>query len=91
MTSSNSQNSFLRSLLEKERLCADGTNFIDLDRNLRIVLKHERREYVLDHHILEIEPDKIEEEEVKKYNKHLDDEHEVNTLMVAMMDGELQK
>ena len=91
MTSSNSQNSFLRSLLEKERLRADGTNFIDWDRNLRIILKHERREYVLDNPIPEDEPDKAKQDEVEAYQKHLDNEHEVNTLMLAMMDGELQK
>ena len=91
MTSSNSQNSFLRSLLDKERLRADGTNFIDWDRNLRIVLKHERREYVLDKPIPEQEPDKAKEDEVKAYNKYISDKHEVNALVVATMDGELQK
>jgi hypothetical protein len=89
MTSSNSQNSFLRSLLEKEHLRADGTNVIDWNRNLRIVLKHKRRKYVLDLLILKTEPDKEKTDEVKTYNKHLDDEHEVNTLMVVIMDGEL--
>jgi hypothetical protein len=58
---------------------------------LRIVLKHERREYVLDLPILETEPDKEKADEVKDYNKHLDDEHDVNTLLVAKIDGELPK
>jgi hypothetical protein len=58
---------------------------------LRIVLKHKRRKYVLDLPILKTEPDKEKIDEVKTYNKHLDDEHEVNTLMVVIMDGELQK
>ena len=90
MTTVNSSNSFLRSLLEKERLRADGTNFIDWDRNLRIVLKHERREYVLDKPIPE-KPAETEEKEYKEYEKHVEDEHEVNSLLIAMVDGELQK
>ena len=36
----------LRSLLEKEKL--NGTNFLDWFRNLRIVLKQERKEYVIE-------------------------------------------
>ena len=36
----------LRSILEKEKL--NGTNFIDWYRNLRIVLKQEKKEYVLE-------------------------------------------
>ena len=90
MTAVNSSNSFLRSLLEKERLCADGTNFIDWDRNVRIVLKHEQREYVLDKPIPE-KPAETQVKEYKEYEKHVDDEHEVNSLLIAMMDGEFQK
>jgi hypothetical protein len=74
--------------LEKERLRADGTNFIDWDRNLRIVLRHERREYVLDKPIPD-EPDKAKVDDYKVYEKHVDDEHEVNSLLIAMMEGEL--
>ncbi|KAK9010392.1 hypothetical protein V6N11_036903 [Hibiscus sabdariffa] len=36
----------LRSLLEKEKL--NGINFLDWFRNLRIVLKQERKEYVIE-------------------------------------------
>ena len=36
----------LRSILEKEKL--NGANFLDWERNLRIVLKHEKREHVID-------------------------------------------
>ena len=36
----------LRSLLEKEKL--NGTNFLDWFRNLRIVLKQERKEFVIE-------------------------------------------
>ena len=40
-----SVNSVLRGLLEKEKL--NGVNFLDWDRNLRLILKHERKEYIL--------------------------------------------
>ena len=36
----------LCSILEKEKL--SGTNFIDWYRNLRIILKQEKKEYVLE-------------------------------------------
>ena len=36
----------LRSILENDKL--NGTNFLDWYRNLRIVLKQERKEYILD-------------------------------------------
>ena len=91
MSTSNPSNSCLRSLLEKERLRADGSNFMDWDRNLRIVLKNERREYVLNTPLPETEPDKAKVDEVNAYKKHKEDEHEVNALILAMMDGELQK
>ena len=39
-------NTTLRSILDKEKL--NGTNFLDWHRNLRIVLKHERKLYVID-------------------------------------------
>ena len=38
----------LRSVLEKEKL--NGTNFIDWYRNLRIVLRQEKKDYVLEQH-----------------------------------------
>ena len=48
---SNSTSTFtLRSVLEKEKL--NGTNFLDWSRNLRIILKQERKMYVLDNEIL---------------------------------------
>ena len=44
MSSNSSSN--LRSILEKEKL--NGTNFVDWNRNLRIVLRQEKKEYVLE-------------------------------------------
>ncbi len=42
----NSQTLSLRLVLEKDKL--NGINFLDWYRNLRIVLKHERKLYVLE-------------------------------------------
>ena len=42
----NSNNFSVRSVLEKDKLT--GTNFLDWQRNLRIVLRQERKLYVLD-------------------------------------------
>ena len=46
MASNNASNLSLRSILEKDKL--NGTNFFDWYRNLRIVLKQESKEHVLD-------------------------------------------
>ena len=51
MTSNNTPTMSLRSILEKDKL--NGTNFLDWYRNLRIVLRQERKEYILDHPIPE--------------------------------------
>ena len=39
-------NTTLRSILDKEKL--NGKNFLDWYRNLRIVVKHERKLYMID-------------------------------------------
>ena len=46
MSSNTTYNLSLRSILKKDKL--NGTNFLDWYRNLRIVLKQERKEYILD-------------------------------------------
>ena len=46
MASNNSQTFSLRSVLEKEKL--NGTNFLDWSRNLRIVLKKEKKLLAID-------------------------------------------
>ena len=45
-TVSNTNNLSLRSILEKHKLT--GKNFLDWERNLQIVLRHERKWYVLE-------------------------------------------
>ena len=54
MTSNTTPTMSLRSILEKDKL--NRTNFLDWYRNLRIVLRQERKEYILDQSIQE-EPD----------------------------------
>ena len=79
----------LRSLLEKEKL--NGTNFLDWFRNLRIVLKQERKEYVIEEPI-PIEPAaNAPRADKDKYKKHMDDMIDVGCLMLATMSPELQK
>ena len=51
MTSNTTPTMSLRSILEKDKL--NGTNFLHWYRNLRIVLRQERKEYILDQPILE--------------------------------------
>ncbi|KAJ9539328.1 hypothetical protein OSB04_032061 [Centaurea solstitialis] len=45
-TVTNTNNLSLRSILEKDKLT--GPNFLDWERNLMIVLRHERKWYVLE-------------------------------------------
>ncbi|KAK8560072.1 hypothetical protein V6N12_012875 [Hibiscus sabdariffa] len=79
----------LRSLLEKEKL--NGINFLDWFRNLKIVLKQERKEYV----IKELVPDEpaanAPRADKEKFKKHMDDMLDVSCLMLASMSPELQK
>jgi hypothetical protein len=62
-------------LSDKERLRVDEINFIKQDHNLRIILKHECKEYVLNLLISETELDKEKTDEVKTYDKYIDDGH----------------
>ena len=51
MTSNTIPTMSLRSILEKDKL--NGNNFLDWYRNLRIVLRKEKKKYILDQPILE--------------------------------------
>ncbi|KAL4388114.1 hypothetical protein GQ457_09G024970 [Hibiscus cannabinus] len=79
----------LRSLIEKEKL--NVINFLYWFHNLRIVLKHERNEYVIE------KPTPIEpganapRADKDKFKKHMDDMLDVGCLMLATMTPELQK
>ncbi len=89
MASSSSSSFTLRSVLEKEKL--NGTNFIDWIRNLRIVLKQERKDYVLENPIPPEPAANAPRAERDAYKKHSDDAVDATCLMLATMNSELQK
>ena len=79
----------LRSILEKDKL--NGTNFTNWYRNLRIVLKQEKKEHVLDNPI----PDEPADEETtavrNAYRRTRDESTEISCLMLAHMEPDLQR
>ncbi|XP_074573476.1 uncharacterized protein LOC141829898 [Curcuma longa] len=88
--SSNTLNTLsLRSVLEKDKL--NGVNFLDWYRNLRIVLKQERKLYVLEQPLPEAPATTATRAEKDTYKKHQDDALDVSCLMLATMNSELQK
>ena len=89
MTQNTSSNNILRSILDKEKL--SGTNFLDWHRNLRIVLKHDKKQYVLETPVPEEPPSSAPKAERDAYKKHVDDANETACLMLATMNSELQK
>ncbi|KAK8547454.1 hypothetical protein V6N12_031591 [Hibiscus sabdariffa] len=79
----------LRSLLEKEKL--NGINFLDWFRNLRIVLKQERKEHVIEEPVPDEPAANAPRANKDKFKKYMDDMVDVGCLMLATMDSELQK
>ncbi|KAK8975005.1 hypothetical protein V6N11_000282 [Hibiscus sabdariffa] len=79
----------LRSLLEKEKL--NGINFLDWFRNLRIVLKQERKEYVIEEAVPNDPGANAPRADKDKFKKHMDDMLDVGCLMLVTMTPELQK
>ncbi|KAK8995295.1 hypothetical protein V6N11_069734 [Hibiscus sabdariffa] len=79
----------LRSLLEKEKL--NCINFLDWFRNLRIVLKQERKEYVIKEAVPNEPGPNASRVGKDKFKKHMDDMLDVGCLMLATMTPELQK
>ena len=63
----NNSNMSLRSVLEKDKLT--GTNFLDWFQNLGIVLKQERKLYVLDEPLPEESADNAPRAEKNAYEK----------------------
>ena len=88
MASNNTNVFSLRSVLEKDKL--NGTNFIDWSRNLRIVLRQEKKLEVLDHP-LPVEPARNATAAVREaFEKKKNDSNDVTCLMLVMS-PELQK
>ena len=80
----------LRPIIEKENRL-DGSNFSDWYHNLRIILKSEKKLYILEKPYM-AEPDPDATQEVKDtYQKFLDDADSVQCLMLASMTPMLQK
>src|SRR4051812_29924778 len=79
----------LRSVLQKDKL--SGTNFLDWYRNLRIVLKHEKKIYVLEMPIPKQPADNAPKKDVDAYEKHVDNALDIGCLMLATMILGLQK
>ena len=81
----------LRSLLEKEKLEENGTNYMDWIRSLRIVLKQEEKLYVLTEPVPP-EPAANATRAVKdQHQKHKRDAIDVCCLMLSTMCKNLQK
>ena len=79
----------LKSILEKDKL--NGTNFTTWYRNLRMVLRHEKKEQVLDDPLPD-EPDDDASAAVKNaYRRTLDESTEISCLMLAHMEPDLQQ
>ncbi|KAK8696490.1 hypothetical protein V6N13_001624 [Hibiscus sabdariffa] len=79
----------LRSLLEKEKL--NGINFLDWFCNLRIVLKQERKGYVIEEPVPDEPAANAPRAYKDKFKKHMDNMVDVGCLMLATMNSELQK
>ena len=89
MASNNSNTFSLRYVLEKDKL--NGNNFIDWSRNVRIVIRQEKKLEVLDHP-LPPEPARNATTAIREaFEKKKNDSNDVTCLMLATMSPELQK
>ncbi|VFQ77867.1 unnamed protein product [Cuscuta campestris] len=89
MANNNTNNLALRSILDKDKL--NGTNFVDWQRNLCIVLRMDEKEYVLEKPIPPAPPANAPKAVKDAYEKHVKDDNQVSCVMLATMIPELQK
>ncbi|VFQ65922.1 unnamed protein product [Cuscuta campestris] len=89
LMSNNNHNLTLRSILDKDKLT--GSNFLDWQRNLVIVLRLEKKEYVLERAIPPVPAANACRAIKDTYEKHVDDDNQVACLMLATMTSDLQK
>ena len=83
-TNSNNNNILsLRSILEKDKLI--GPNFMDWERNLRMVLRHERKWYVLEEPLGQVPPAGAPTAIRNTHQKDTNDLLEVGCQMLATM------
>src|SRR3954452_22906606 len=79
----------LKSILEKDKL--NGTNFSTWYRNLRIVLKHDKKENVLEEPLPEELANNATTAAKDDYQKLKDKSTEISCVMLASMEPELQQ
>ena len=79
----------LKSILEKDKL--NGTNFTTWYRNLRIVLKHDKKENVLEEPLPEEPADNATAAVKNAHQKLVDESTEISCLMLACMEPNLQQ
>ena len=79
----------IRLILERDKL--NGSNYLDWSRNLRIVLKQEKRLYVLDAPLPPEPAGDASAVEWETYETYKGDSNEVTYLMLATMIPDLQK
>ncbi|VFQ88800.1 unnamed protein product, partial [Cuscuta campestris] len=89
MANNNTNNLALRSILDKDKL--NGTNFVDWQHNLSIVLRMDEKEYVLEKPIPPAPPANAPKAIKDAYEKHVKDDNQVSCVMLATMITELQK
>ena len=77
-------------LIEKEKLKGDGSNYADSIRFLRIVLRSAKKDYVLMTPLPVAPTAEATVAEQNVYQTKLDDCTEVQCLLVACMESELQ-
>ncbi|KAI3723576.1 hypothetical protein L2E82_35254 [Cichorium intybus] len=86
---SNSSVPSILSLCSKVQL--NGTNYNDWIRNIKMALRYENKEYVLETELVDIDPETATPEEIALYQKHSDDVTKVACIMIATMNPELQR
>lgn len=81
----------INAILEKEKLHESGTNFVDWYRNVRIVLKGVKKDYVLEASLGDPPADNATDEAVNLFQQRSDDYITVQCALLAAMEPELQK
>ena len=79
----------LRTILEKDKL--NGTNFTNWYRNLRIVLKQEKMDRVLDNPLPVESDENATVAATNAYRQICDESTEISCLMLAHMEPDLQQ
>ena len=90
MNSTNNQNTFsIRSVLEMDKL--NGSNFLTWSRNLRLVLRQERKDYVLEKALPVRIGSNASHAVYNAWNKHYNVAVDVRDLILATMDSDLRE